>query len=152
MNRWTRNGLLALSTVATVYGMIYADVVLRARSAYLEGERYWRWSEHPEERQKYLDDQLVGEQWEVLNRLKKGKLSKEEYDREVMLLQFGHDQALQESTLKYAYTWYQTAVELFSPPDSQWVRLSRQKMPIAKERWIEELKAKHIPFESYMID
>ena len=31
------------------------------------------------------------------------------------LLQFDNEQQVKESTIKYAYVWYQTAVDLFSP-------------------------------------
>jgi hypothetical protein len=30
--------------------------------------------------------------------------------------------------------------------------MARQKMPLAKERWKAELKAKKIPFDDYMLD
>ena len=46
----------------------------------------------------------------------------------------------------------QTAVELFSPPNSKWVKLSSEKMPLAKEKWKQELIRKKIPFEDYMLE
>jgi hypothetical protein len=68
------------------------------------------------------------------------------------LLDFSKGRKLRESSVKYAYIWYQTVVELFSPPESKWVRLARQKMPEAKELWKKELTAKKIPFEEYMLE
>ncbi len=59
---------------------------------------------------------------------------------------------MKESSLKYAYVWFQTAVELFSPPESRWVVLSRQKMAVAKELWKKELAAKKIPYQDYMLE
>ena len=52
---------------------------------------------------------------------------------------------------KMAYVWYQTAVEQFSPPNSKWVRMSKDKMPVALEKWKEDLRRKKIPFEDYML-
>jgi hypothetical protein len=152
MKKWHKVALLVLGTVAIMYGMVYVDVVWRAKEAYQEGEKYWRWADHPEERAQYLDAELAQGKSKLDRRLASGKLTQDDYNRELELLQFDHDQALKESNIKYAYVWYQTAVELFSPPDSKWVKLSREKMPLAKERWKTELRAKKIPFEDYMID
>lgn len=96
MNPWLRKAFWIAGIAAAVYGMVYGDVVWRARHAYLEGER--------------------------------------------------------AASPKDAYAWYQTAAELFTPPESKWSRLARQKMPQAKERWKAELRSKGIPFEDYMID
>jgi len=68
------------------------------------------------------------------------------------IARFSLERKLKESSIKYAYVWYQTAVELFSPPDSKWVKLSRGKMPAARELWKAELRTKNIPFEDYMLD
>lgn len=53
---------------------------------------------------------------------------------------------------KMAYVWYQTAVEQFSPPESKWVKMSRDRMPSALEKWKEDLRKKKIPFEDYMLE
>ena len=152
MKKWQQTALLVVGTVAAMYGLIYADVVSRAKEAYLEGEKYSNWTDHPELHVQAVDADLAARKNDLDARLAKNKLSKDEYDREMELAQFEHDQQLKESTIKYAYVWYQTAVDLFSPPDSKWVKLSREKMPAAKERWKAELRAKKIPFEDYMID
>jgi hypothetical protein len=152
MKKWQKIALVMAGTAGIAVAMVYADVVSRAKSAYMEGEKYWNWTDHPEERLRYLESQLSTDKADLQARLNKGKLSKDEYERELELLQFDHEQQLKESTIKYAYMWYQTAAELFSPPQSKWVRLAREKMPLAKERWKGELRAKKIPFEDYMID
>ncbi len=41
-----RTAALAVLCVGAVYALIYADVALRARSAYLEGEKYRSWHEN----------------------------------------------------------------------------------------------------------
>jgi hypothetical protein len=152
MKKWQQNALLIAGTIGVMYGMIYVDVVSRAREAYQEGERYWNWTEHPDQRAQYLQTQLSSERAALDQKLASNKISKDDYDREIELLQFEHDQQIKESTIKYAYIWYQTAAEQFSPPNSKWVQLARSKMPVAKERWKAELRAKNIPFEDYMID
>ena len=152
MNRGRRIALVIAGTVALVYGMIYVDVVWRAKEAYDQGEKYWRWTDHPEEYANFVNLRFQADKAKLDDKRAQGRLSQDDYDRELQLLQFGRVQALKESTIKYAYVWYQTAVELFSPPESKWVQLSREKMPLAKERWKTELRAKKIPFEEYMID
>ena len=76
--------------------MVCLDVVLRARHAYIEGER--------------------------------------------------------ATSAKEAYAWYETAATQFTPPESRWTRLAREKMPIAKEKWKADLRAKHIPFDESQLD
>ncbi len=151
-SKWFRNGLWIAGTVAVLYAMVYADVLLRAREAYMEGEKYWRWSEHPEEKAAALEQDYNKEKAALDVRLDKKKITKDEYDRRLEIAQFDRDRNLEESSIKYAYVWYKTAYELFSPPESKWVRLSREKAPLAKEKWREELRAKKIPFEEYMLD
>ncbi len=149
---WFRNTVWIVGTVFVLYGMVYADVLLRAREAYMEGEKYWRWSEHPEEKAAALEKEFNKEKSGLDEKLAKNKLTKDEYDRQLEIAQFDRDRNLDESSIKYAYVWYKTAFELFSPPESKWVKLSREKAPIAKEKWREELRAKKIPFEEYMLD
>jgi hypothetical protein len=152
MKKWQTSALLVAGTVVVMYGMVYVDVVSRAKEAYQEGEKYWNWTDHPDQRARFLDDELAAGKTALQAKLSSGKMSKDDFDREMELLQFDHEQQAKESTIKYAYIWYQTAVDLFSPPNSKWVRMAREKMPLAKERWKAELRAKNIPFEDYMID
>jgi len=51
-----------------------------------------------------------------------------------------------------AYAWYESAATLFTPPESRWSRLARQKMPEAKARWKTDLVARHIPFDESMLE
>ena len=62
------------------------------------------------------------------------------------------EKAAAKNDWKMAYVWYQTAVEQFSPPDSRWVRMSKEKMPVALEKWKEDLRKRKIPFEDYMLE
>lgn len=139
-------------TVILVYLMIYLDVTLRARSAYLNGEKYWNWYQNPGLKQAELNKELDKNLTALEKQLAKGRIGKEEFERKRGIEKFNFDRKLEESAVKYAYVWYQTAVELFSPPDSKWVVMARRKMPVAREAWKEELRRKNIPFEDYMLE
>ena len=144
--------LLIAGTIAAVYAMVYLDVVLRARQAYLEGEKYWSWHENPSLKSAALEKKYASESKSLDEKLSKGGIKKEEYDRQAQALGFNKKRELEESSIKYSYIWYQTAVELFSPPESKWVKLSREKMPKAKELWRQELLKKGIKVEDYMLE
>ena len=150
--KWAERAFWIMGTIAVVYAMIYADVVLRAREAYLEGEKYMRWHEHPDQKRAEIAADFDRKKTDLDKKLGAAKLKKDEFDRQLEILEFDRRRALEESAVKYAYVWYQTAYELFSPPESKWVKLSRQKAPTAKERWKEELRAQKIPFEDYMLE
>jgi hypothetical protein len=51
-----------------------------------------------------------------------------------------------------AYAWYESAATLFTPPESKWSRAARAKMPMARERWKSDLRARHIPFDDNMLN
>ena len=96
MNNRRKQLLWGIVGALAVYAIVCADVVLRARHAYLEGEK--------------------------------------------------------AASPKEAYAWYESAATLFVPPESKWSRLAREKMPLAKEKWKAELKAKGISFTDAMLD
>lgn len=143
---------LIISVITVVYLMIYSDLWLRARNAYFEGEKYWSWYGKPDLKEKDLEKRFEKEKIKLDKQLKKGKIKKEEYEKKLEILKYENEREKEESAIKYAYYWYQTVVELFSPPESKWVRLARKKIPLAKEKWKEELKQKGIKFEEYMLE
>lgn len=149
---WFKNSMIVLMCVAAVYSLIYADVLLRARYAYLQGEKYWSWYLNPKLKEKELDEEFLKEKSKLDKKQVSAKILQEEYNKQLDILKFNHEQKMQESSIKYAYIWYQTVIELFSPPESKWVKLSREKMPEAKKLWKQELIAKNIPFEDYMLE
>jgi hypothetical protein len=150
--KWVRVAALAALCVGLVYALIYIDVILRARSACLQGEKYWSWHENPRMKEQELAARFAKDKAALDARHVARKVSDDEYARQIEILKFNLDREREESSIKYAYIWYQTAVELFSPPESKWVKLSREKMPRAKELWKMELKSKNIPFEDYMLE
>lgn len=132
--------------------MIYFALWLRAKEAYQQGEKYWFWYESRELKNKSLEEQFEKEKIKLGKQLNKGKIKSQEYEKKLTILKYETEREKEESAIKYAYFWYQTAVELFSPPESKWVKLSRGKMYLAKEKWKEELRQKGIKFEEYMVE
>jgi hypothetical protein len=150
--RWVRNALLVAVAAVAAYGMVFVDVMARAREAFREGARYERWHQNPEEKKAHFERKFLKEKALLDDRLAKGKITRDDYNEDLDVLSFDRDQAVSESSIKYAYQWYKDTYELFSPPESRWVRRARLLAPAAKELWREELRAKGIPFEEYMLD
>jgi hypothetical protein len=144
--------LIAAALIAAVYAMARVDLTLRARSAYLEGEKWSEWSRKPELKKAHFDAALAAREGELSRELAKGKLDRAAYERKVGLARFERDQAVAESSLKYAYVWYQTAAELFSPPENRWSVQARAKMTEARALWKKELDARKIPYQDYMLE
>lgn len=144
--------LWALACAAFVYAVAYVDLVLRARTAYLEGEKYLEWNAKPELKKAHFDAKLAEKEERLKRRAEKEKWSKEDLEQRLFLARFERDKRVSESSLKYAYIWFQTAVELFSPPESRWVVMSRAKMAETKDAWKRELDAKKIPYQEHMFE
>jgi hypothetical protein len=143
---------VVLACAAAVYAMAYVDLVLRARSAYLEGMKYLEWEKDPAPKRAYFDAELAKKEAGLKKEQAAGSLSSADYDERLELARFERDQRMAESNLKYAYVWFRTGAELFSPPESRWVVLSRQEMAVTKDAWKKELEAKHIPYKDYMLE
>ncbi len=133
-----------------VYVMAYVDLIFRARSAYLEGEKYLTWNAHPELKKAYYEKIFERRKKEIEAEFKAGGLTRAEEKEKIDLAQFREQERISESSLKYAYVWFQTAVKLFSPPESRWVKLSRQEMPTTLALWKKELDDRHIAYQDYM--
>lgn len=149
---WRRALLTAFGVAAFVYAAACVDLVLRARSAYLEGEKWLSWSEHPELKKAHFDGVLEARLKALAADRDAGRLTPLEFDRKSGLARFERDQAVAESSLKYAFVWYQTAAELFSPPESRWSVMAREKMKSTRELWKKELDAQRIPYQDYMLE
>lgn len=148
-----RRGLLtAAALLAFVYGAAYVDLVLRARSAYREGEKWLEWDRKPELKKAHFDAVLAEREKDLVKERDSGKLAPAVFDKKLGLARFERDQAVAESSLKYAYVWFQSAAELFTPPESRWVVMSRAKMKETRELWKKELDAKKVPYRDYMLD
>src|SRR5689334_7373465 len=110
------------------------------------------WNAHPEKKKAFFDEKFNLEKTRLDEALAKKKVSDGEYKQNLETLEFDRNFALEESSLKYAYQWYKDTYELFSPPESKWVKMAREKAPQALELWKKELTAKKIPFEDYMVE
>lgn len=147
--RWLAAGLGGL---LFVYAVAFVDLTLRARSAFNEGEKYMLWHQKPELKKAALDAELAVQEKGLRDQAVAEKWTAEVLEERLFLARFQRDERLKESSLKYAYVWYKTAVELFTPPESKWVKLCRAKAPVARELWKKELDAQKIPYQEYMLD
>ena len=141
-----------LVAIGGVYGLIYMDVVLRAKESYRQAEKYMEWNRQPEKKKEFFDLKFEKDKAALQRLLDKKKISEEEFKQRLEALTFDRDYAMGESSLKYAYQWYKDTYELFSPPESKWVRMARAKTPETLALWKEELRAKKIPFDDYMVE
>lgn len=144
--------LTAAALAAFVYGAACVDLVLRARSAYLEGEKWLDWSQHPQLKQAHFDAILARRAQEIERERAAGMLTPDAYAKKLGLARFERDQAVSESSLKYAYVWYRTAALQFTPPESRWVVRARERMKTTRELWKKELDAKKVPYRDDMLD
>jgi hypothetical protein len=114
-------GLVVL-TLVIAYFMARFEVVRRAQREYNEGEKFLNFYRAPDTKKQYYD-----------NKLKKKEITDIEYE---MLME--------DNALKNAYVEYQTVVDLFTPPESEWVKKSRQRLTeITPEynAWVAQLSA-----------
>ena len=152
MPAWKRWLSFAALGTLFVFTAVYADLLLRARTAYLEGEKYLSWNADPSRKKAHFQKIFERSVAELDAEKAAGRMDETEYRQRVALEEFRRDESVAESSLKYAYHWYKTAVDLFSPPESKWVRLSREKMKTTKALWKAELDAAKIPYEEYMLE
>lgn len=110
---WFFYTALVLCVAAAAYGMARFELVRRAKNAYLEGEKYYAWHQEPAKKKAYFDAELAAK-----------RLSPEQ-----------HELLMEDNDLKNAYVWYETAIELFQPPRSQWVVKSEERMKEVKPKY-----------------
>jgi hypothetical protein len=106
-------------TGCIAYGMARYELVSRAKKAYLEGEKYYSWMQEPAKKKAFMDGELAAK-----------RVTQDQYD----LL-------MEDSDLKNAYVWYETVIELFQPPKSQWVVKSEERMKEVKPKYQAWLKS-----------
>jgi hypothetical protein len=149
---WRRATAAVLGGLLFICAFAYADVTLRARRAYLEGEKYMLWNERPELKRAALDEELAAQEVGLREEAAREKWGRDVLDQRLALARFQRDERLKESSVKYAYVWYKTALDLFTPPESRWVKLCREKAPVAKALWKKELDAQKIPYQDFQLD
>lgn len=149
--RWVQNAAFVAAAVIGAYALIYHDVVSRAREAYDQAETHMAWHRDPSLKQAFFDEKFSADKVKLDAQLAGKEIADAEYRRRLDALEFDRDFALSESSVKYAYQWYKDAYEMFSPPESKWVELARQKAPEALALWKQELRAQNVPFEESML-
>ena len=110
MSEKTKNILiisgLVVITLIIAFMMARFEVVKRAKSEFPQGEMYLDFYRNPDKKKLHYDEKL-----------KKKEITDTQYQ---MLIE--------DNALKNAYVQYQTVVDLFTPPESKWVKKSREKL------------------------
>jgi len=117
----TITGIIAVTVFITLYLMPRMEVTKRAKREFLEGEKFLDFYKNPDKKKIYYDEQL-----------KNGEITEIQYR---MLLE--------DNALKNAYVQYETVIDLFTPPESKWVKKSRQRLSEIKpeyDAWVNKLK------------
>lgn len=115
-------GLVILVTAVIALGMARYELVSRAKKAYFEGEKYYSWMQEPAKKKAFFDGELQAK-----------RINADQYG----LL-------MEDNDLKNAYVWYETVVELFQPPRSQWVLKAEERMKEVKPKYQNWLKSQGI--------
>lgn len=113
-----------LVTLMIAWGMARYELVSRAKRAYLEGEKYYSWVQEPAKKKAHFDAELAAK-----------RINQDQYE----LL-------MEDSDLKNAFVWYETVIELFQPPKSQWVVKSEERMKEVKPKYVAWLKTLGIEY------
>jgi hypothetical protein len=124
-----------------------ADTVLRARSALHEGERWLAWSDRPELKKAHFDAEFDARRAALDGDLASGVLSRDGYDKRLLLARFERDRAESDSALDHARVWFESAANLFSPPESRWSARARVLLAETRERRRRERLAQGLPAE-----
>jgi hypothetical protein len=150
--RWFQNTAAVSVAILGLYGLIYHDVVSRARESYERAEQYMAWYHDPAAKKTFFEGKFAADKASLDKQLAAHAIADADYRRRLDALEFDRDFALSESSLKYAYQWYKDTYEMFSPPESRWVKEARRKAPETLELWKQELRAQKIPFEDTMFE
>lgn len=115
---WFFTVAVVVITGLIAFGMARYELVSRAKKAYLEGEKYYSWMQEPAKKKAFFDGELAAK-----------RVSQDQYE----LL-------MEDSDLKNAYVWYDTVVELFQPPRSEWVLKAEDRLKEVKPKYNAWLK------------
>lgn len=120
---WQSDAAFLLATIvvtlAIAWGMARYELVSRAKQAYLEGEQYYGWYHDPAAKKAHFDAELATQ-----------RITQDQYQV-----------YMEDNDLKNAYVWYQTVLDLFQPPRSQWVVLAEARMKEVKPQYDAWLKS-----------
>ena len=115
------NWFFVTATVIVCLGIAWlmarAEVVSRAKERYEIGERYYSWIKDPAKKKAYYEAQVAAK-----------KIDREDFDR-----------FMEDSAVKNAFVEYETVIDLFQPPRSEWVLKSEERMKEVKPLYIKFL-------------
>jgi len=116
--------IAGLVLVALIIGFFMAEfeVMRRAKHEYLEGEKFLNFYKNPDAKAAYYKDDLD-----------KKKITENEYEF-----------LMDDNSLKNAYVEYKTVVDLFTPPESEWVKKSRERLKEVEpeyNEWVKQLES-----------
>lgn len=117
---WFFTVVVIVATGFIAFGMARYELVSRAKKAYLEGEKYYGWMKEPAKKKAFFDAELAAK-----------RITADQYG----LL-------MEDSDLKNAYVWYETVIDLFQPPRSEWVGKAEERMKEVKpsyQAWLKSL-------------
>jgi len=113
---------LVIATLLIAFFMAQFEVVRRAKREYLEGEKFMKFYQDPGAKAAYYKD----------------KLDKKE------ITELEYEMLMDDNALKNAYIQYKTVVDLFTPPESEWVKKARERLKEvepAYNEWVKQLES-----------
>lgn len=147
-----RRALAAAAALAAFVGAATAaDTALRARAACLQGERWLDFAAHPEKRRSILDARLKTRLDELEKERADGRLDGDAFARASGLARFQRDRDAAADAPERAYVWFESAADLFAPPQTRWSARGRAGMAQARELWRRQRLARGLPAEDYRL-
>ncbi len=113
---------LVVITLIIFFALADLDVMRRAKHEYLEGEKFLNFYKNPDAKAAYYKDELD-----------KKKITELEYEF-----------LMDDNSLKNAYVAYKTVVDLFTPPESEWVKKARERLKEVEPEynaWVKQLES-----------
>jgi len=148
---WRRALAAAAALALFVQAAVALDVVLRARAACHEGEKWLAWSDHPELKRARLDAEFEARRAELEAEGASGRLGADAFRKQLALASFDRDRALEESSAERAAVWFRSAADLFASPESRWRARARVLLASARERVRRERLARGLPAEDFRL-
>ncbi len=112
---------LVVITLVIAFLMADFEVMRRAKREYLEGEKFLNFYKDPGAKATYYKD----------------KLDKKE------ITDLEYEMLMDDNALKNAYIQYKTVVDLFTPPESSWVKKARERLKEVEpeyNEWVRQLE------------
>jgi hypothetical protein len=149
--RWGRALAAAAALAAFVQGAVALDVILRARAACREGEKWLAWSASPELARAHFDAELESRRAELESLRSSGRLDEDAFRKQLALARFERDRAAAQSPLERAAVWFESAADLFARPESRWSARARVLLAETRARLRDERLARGLPAEDFRL-